>query len=244
MDICEQQKYIPNGVEMRIKLTQSSDAFRINAKENLNYKLQLVDATLRVCQVKLVPQLLLRHDEMFAKKPAVYDFVRSDLKTYSLAAGSYTAQLENIYNGKIPTEILLAMVSSEGYSGSYKRDPFVFKHYNVTYLEVSVDGVSVPGPPIVVDFKNDDINDAYYRMQKGVNEAWGINRVEYPKGYSLFRFDLAPYLQTNSIAPSKTGNLRLTLRFADALPEGVTLIVYGKLQDRFLIDQARNVIQG
>ena len=35
------------------------------------------------------------------------------------------------------------MVSNAGYSGEYDKNPFDFKHMNLNYLEVTVDGQTI-----------------------------------------------------------------------------------------------------
>jgi hypothetical protein len=238
-DLCELDRFIPSGVDIRIKLYQAPDMFRVNTGGIEGVTLKLMDATLKVCHIKLTPEEIVRQDERMKKQPIVYDYFRSDVKAFQLASGSYTTQLENIYNGQIPQECIIAFVSSESYAGSYKRNPFDFKHYNLNHLEITVDGVSVPGTPIATNFKEGDYSDAYLRLlNTNSNQELGIFYEDFPNGYALFRFDLQPL-------PSKdqSGNLRLTARFAEALPEGVTLLIYSKFRDCFYIDHMRNIIQ-
>jgi hypothetical protein len=238
-DLCELDRFIPSGVDIRIKLYQSTDMFRINTGGVEGITLKLVDATLKVCHIKLTPEETVKQDERMKKQPIPYDYSRSDIKGFQLASGSYTIQLENIYNGEIPQECIIAFVSSEGYAGSYKRNPFNFNHYNLNHLEITVDGVSVPGTPITTNFKEGDYSDAYLRlMNANENQELGIYYEDFPNGNALFRFDLQP-LPTKD----QRGNLRISARFSEALPEGVTLLIYSKFRDCFYIDHMRNVIQ-
>ena len=218
---------------------QSTDTFRINTGGVEGLTLKLLDATLKVCHIKLTPEETVKQDERMKKQPIAYDYYRSDFKAFQLASGSYTAQLENIYNGQIPQECIMAFVSSEAYAGSYKRNPFDFKHYNLNHLELTVDGVSVPGAPITTNFKEGDYTDAYLRLlDTNPGQELGIYYEDFANGNALFRFDLQPLP-----AKDQFGNLRITARFAEALSEGVTLLIYSRFRDRFYIDHTRNVIQ-
>ena len=48
-DACNLGKFIPNGVSLKIRLNQSSDAFRITSKEAGTYKMTIKECILKVC---------------------------------------------------------------------------------------------------------------------------------------------------------------------------------------------------
>ena len=97
----------------------------------------------------------------------------------------------------------------------------------------------MPGAPITTNFKEGDYTDAYLRLlDTNPGQELGIDYVDFANGNALFRFDLQPLP-----AKDQFGNLRITARFAEALPEGVTLLIYSRFRDRFYIDHTRNVIQ-
>ena len=63
-----------------------------------------------------------------------------------------------------------------------------------------------------------------------------IKHLEYPTGYCLYLFQIE---HTDVI---KRGNSRIELRMSKALPESVSVIVYGLLPAMMQIDGARNVV--
>ena len=67
------------------------------------------------------------------------------------------------------------------------------------------------------------------------NQKLVIHYEDFPKGASLFGFGLT--------SKPKKGNIRISLRFAEALPEGVSMILYSKFQSQFEITDTRNVIE-
>ena len=84
-----------------------------------------------------------------------------------------------------------------------------------------------------------DYTDVYlWLMDTQPGLELGIYYEDFANGYALFRFDVQPLP-----AKDQFGNLRITTRFAEALPEGVTLLIYSRFRDRFYIDHTRNVIQ-
>ena len=106
-----------------------------------------MDAVFKVCCMKLNPSVTVAQDELLTKSPAVYPHWRSDIKTFSVAQGSYTFSVDDIFHGLVPARLFLAIVSSSAYAGNLKKNPFNFQHFFLNYLELAVDGQSVPSVP-------------------------------------------------------------------------------------------------
>ena len=64
---------------------------------------------------------------------------------------------------------------------------------------------------------------------------------EYPEGYCLYVFKLNS-LEENVYPSPQTGNTRLSMRFAGALPEAVTVVVYALFDATIKIDSTRTAI--
>ena len=69
----------------------------------------------------------------------LYPFWRSDTKSFTVASGVLSFMTDNIYYSKIPSKLIIAIVSNSSYSGNYEQNPFIFRHVNFNYLEVTVD---------------------------------------------------------------------------------------------------------
>ena len=243
-DGCNLGKFIPNGVDIKIKLYQNTDAFRITAEAAGDYKLTVSDVILKVCQVKLSPEELVKQDEEFGKGLARFDYVRSDVRSFQIASGAYNANFENLYGGKIPLEVIAGLVSAAGYNGSTEKNPLKFANFNLNRIAVTVDGVSVPGPSLKPNFKEDkeDWCESFLSLFKEGDHT-DVSTITYKSHHCLFRFDLEPYASEDAVPIQKSGNVRVSVGFSEALSEGVTLILYAKFADRFLIDRERNVFQ-
>ena len=64
MDICQQNRMILNGIRIRIKLYQQEDPFRLMAENDKVYKVEILDASLRVCQVQCCEKVSIPHQEI------------------------------------------------------------------------------------------------------------------------------------------------------------------------------------
>ena len=68
------------------------------------------------------PAMILAHNESLKMGPALYPFWRSDIKSFSVAAGSLTFMTDNIYHGKVPSKLIIGMLSNAAYSGDFSKN--------------------------------------------------------------------------------------------------------------------------
>ena len=66
-----------------------------------------------------------------------------------------------------------------------------------------------------------------------------ITLKEYKKGYCLYLLDIDPYFSFNT---KRRGHCRLVIKFAKALPENVTLLVYAIFPEVLSFDQSRSMM--
>ena len=73
VDICQQNRLILNGVEVQIKLWPVKPQFcLLSDSGNAEFKVDIVDALLKVCKVTLSPSVALAHSKILATVPAKY----------------------------------------------------------------------------------------------------------------------------------------------------------------------------
>ena len=143
--------------------------------------------------------------------PALYPFWRSDLKGFSVAAGSQTFMTDNIFHGKVPSKIIIGMVSNAAYSGDFSKNPYNFKHLDANYLEVSVDGQPVPNRPFKANFEEHNFVASYLSLlDSDLNRKKRIIiwLSDYPGGYALYLFDIQSFLSGKIMSKSMNGHVR------------------------------------
>ena len=247
VDICSQDRFILNGVPINIKLWPNKDNFRLMTPTPENgYKLEITDALLKVCMVRVSPGVIIGHGEALKKAPASYPFTRSDIRTFAIPAGQLSTSVDDIFQGLIPSSIILALTASEGYSGNFTRNPFNFAHFNCSYVGFYVNGQPVPSHPIQPNYTTGNYVDAYLSLftvtgKYGQNSGNFIGRDEYDEGYSLYALDVDGQEGQTTHSYLRRGHSRLELRFSKPLPEGVTLIVYGRFPCLLQIDETRAI---
>ena len=249
-DIMHQERYILNGVDVKIRLIPSKSAFNLMAHDHAHgYKSSITHASLFVRKVKLNPAVALAHEKALEKGTAHYPLKRVTQKTFAIPAGNLSAVQDNLFLNQTPTKIVVGMVSSESFNGRYNKNPFNFQTFHLSYLSVIVDGKPVPAKALTPDFDRQ----LYVRSFHSLMLAAGLanqdagNYIEYRDfelGYGLFAFDLTPSLLDGDqqFELVKSSALRLELKFSTPLPHPVHVLVYGQLDSMIEIDRSRQIL--
>ena len=242
-DICQQERAILNGVPIEIRLWPARDEYCLMydnpSDQTSKFTLKLEDAYLRVCKITPIPAILLAHSDALKLSPAIYPFIRSEIKAFQLNQGRHDIQLEDIFQGYVPTEVIIGMVDASAFNGAYALNPYKFQHFNLNTLGLYLNDESVPSRPLRLDFQTPNCVTGYQTLyDAGYEKANNIQLDDYPNGYTLFKFRTS-----NGYLPSVSrGNIKIKGAFDFPLKQNITLIVYGKFPSKFTIDAARNVI--
>ena len=238
LDLFQQERLILNGVGMTLKLWPSKNAFRLmSGSEPGTERLQIVDASIKLCIQRPSAGLVMAHADQLKETPALYPLMSSAIKIASIAAGEFSFSADNMFQGEVPSQLILGLVSSQAYIGDYKKSPFNFQHFDCNFVAFYVDGQSLPAKPLQPRYADQNFVDAYQTLQNINKDVW-ITRDEYDSGYTLYNLDVNPYVDFNT---KRIAHCRLELRFARPLPESVTLVMYGKFPEIIRIDQSRSV---
>ncbi len=161
-DVCGDNLKL-GGVDLRLKLHRSEDEFcRLSHSadtQHREYRVQILDATLCVQQVKLNPALISR-ENITARVP----FCKSEIKSFSIPQNSLSWIVEPLYSGRVPSRIVIGLVEAEAYGGVYNLDAFFpFRRFNVNRVTLSYGGVPVPPKPFAQTISGKDCAEENYR---------------------------------------------------------------------------------
>ena len=239
LDLFQQPRLLINGVGISLKFWPSPNAFRLmsDAVVTADEKVQIVDARLKLCIQKLNPAVIMAHENLMKNSPAFYPYLRSEIKTSSIASGQYSFCADDMFQGLVPNKLIIGLVSSSGFMGDYKKSPFNFQTYDCNSVGIFVDGQSLPAQPLQPNFSEGTYLECYRTLAAFRNDI-DISRDDYIKGYCLYVLDLNPYYSFNT---KRKGHCRLELTFAKALSESVTVVMYATFPEVLYVDQARSV---
>ena len=216
--------------------------------EDAKYKVVITDSLLKVCHITVSPEVVMGHNEILKTTTAKYPFWRSEIKNFAIASGQHHFNWDDMFQGEVPTRMVIGLNSASAISGNYKKNPFAFNHYNLDYISITVDGENIPGRPLEPKFSADRGQayiSAYDSLFSGSDTegAIGISRSDYPLGYSLYVFDLEPALGHAEYWPIlKRGNLKIEVHFEKPLTETVNLLAYARFPGLFEVDSSRIVL--
>ena len=244
VDICQQDRLLLSGVEVNIKLWPAKQNFiLLSAKDDKEFKLVFEEVYLRVCKVTPAPSILFGILDTLKNQPALYPYIRTEMRAFQVQTGQYNFHLEDMYQQNIPTEVLVCMVDAEGFHGDLKKNPFNFRPFHLSELALYVDDESVPCKPMKMNFTKKQYVEAYNKLFDNPAEKNGcyITRDDFDQGYSIFRFRVAPENVDSRLSPR--GNVKLSGTFKLALDRNITVIVIGKFPQVFEIDHSRSIKQ-
>ena len=252
LDMCNQSKYLINGVELRFKFIRTKDKFSIMAFEN-EYKVRIHDVNLWVRRCKVSPTVLLAHNSAIQSATVKYPITRVDVKTFTLPSGIRNKTLDNVFLGQVPKRIIVGMVTNAAYNGDYKKNPYNFQHFKTNFFSIYVDGEQIPAKPLQPKYEGADNKGKYVMAYHSLFSGSGIHfrdsgilisRKDYDAGYCLMAFDLTPDLSASDSTHwnlVRNGSVRIELGFDDALAETVNFLVYAEFDNVIEIDRHRNV---
>lgn len=258
-DVFEINRYLPCGVPVEIKIHPSSSEFCLMSADNKEtiekagggYKVVITRASLEVPKVVLSPEVLIAHSQVLEDTPAIFPYMHSEIKKFNLTSGSHDAELNNFFQGRIPSELTIGIVTDKAHHGSYSKNPFNFINAKLRTLQLTVDGQDVSTSPIKTKYESDDPHKSNYMQAyktligvNGPNCDIPISRTDYPKGYCLYRFITQadnPCTGDDVIALKRTGNLRLYMAFEEALKEAHTVVMWARFPAALTVDKTKTV---
>ncbi len=248
-DLFFQDKYLPSDVGLRLRLVRNKDAFCLMSNtEAAAYKIQIIECKLLIRKVKLSPSVFLAHAKAFEVSNAKYPVRRVICKTFTVPAGNLNCSRENLFAGQLPTRLVIGCVDNDAFNGSYTKNPFNFKHYDLTQMKIYLDGQQQHIKPLEPNFDANQFISAYMSLYSGTgkqqkDEGNQIERSDYGNGYALYAFDLTPDLaEEGHFNLAKEGSVRVDMTFGEPLPNTINVIAYAEFENVIEIDRNRNVL--
>ena len=250
LDFFNQSRYLLANTTMRLKLTLNKPEFLLNAfGVATTFKIHLEDITLYIRRVTANPSVLQGHNSGMTSQNAIYPIQHTKLVTFTIPKGQKSFMKDGLFPSQAPKLLLVAMVDNEAFNGHIKKNPFHFKHNDLSEIALRVNGVSHPGPSYKPDFSTSLYVRSYVDFMtvfgySNKDDTNGLTMREFANGYTIYAFDLtadsdisAPYRQAN--VPH---NIRLDLEFKTTLVETINVLIYGVFDSSVEITKLRDVI--
>ena len=234
LGLFNQERLLMPGADLHLKLERAKDTFCIfNTNVALKPRVVIESASLELLTVKVNPQLMNYHVGMLSQGlPAEYPFHRVEMDVMTIRENTLGEKQDFLFSGQVPKYVIMVMVSNSAMSGEYKRNPYNFKFFNASYIDLTKDREATPFPPFEPDFaKNDYLREYMSVFQSngllGKNCVLPINFDEYKSGYSNLQWNLCDNRNGVNSNPDPRGNLKIEVKFATKTTEAINVVLYG-----------------
>lgn len=247
-DVFTTNKLLMNGVDIKISLELDKPEFyTMHLKGTDVPVLKISEASLFVKYLNIGPAILVAHHKILQSKNAVYNFKRNVIKHFLIPTGVITQNFENIFNGHLPSRVLIGFVNNEAFNGNYKKNPYNFEHFNLSQIQLNVNGNVVPNQPLVLNPADGLVSKAYYDLHVGMNynhKDFGIQFDEnaFKNGFGFYAFDLTPTKMDNVKNLTDYGILKADIKFSKALVAPTIMLVYAEFNDKFELNANKNIV--
>ena len=186
-DLFFQDKYILSDVGMKIRLIRNKDAFCLMAAAGSTFEVKILDCKLYVRKVKISPSVFIAHNKALDVGNAKYPIRRAVCKTYTIFAENVNHTPENLFMEQLPTRIVIGCVDIDAFNGRYAKNPYNFKHFDLSQLKVYLYGQQHSLIPIELNFTTNNHITAYANLFAGTgklikDEGTDIRREDFRGG--------------------------------------------------------------
>jgi len=196
VDVFQQNRLIPPGVDLHMKLVPASDAFFIMSNvNNNNFKLVIQNVMLTVHKKELTSEADLAHRELNRERSMKLPYTRVQMKTLSISANLTSFSVDNLFSGALPDRVIIGFVDDRDFAGAYGRNPFNFQRFNVSNIQFKRNGTPVPREGYKQTFGDSKYMRSYLTFQDqlgGINgdKCAALTPNEWANGYTLYAFKI------------------------------------------------------
>lgn len=247
-DIFHIDKYLPNGVDVRISLIKEKPSFYMMGGDG---DVKILEASISLDHKIINPAILTAHHHVLESKNMVIPFKRSVVKQYTISAGLTSITIDNFILGRIPNNLIFSMVSHKAYTGDRRYNPFNFVHNKIQSFSLYVNGEQIPSKPLYFDYSKDGApisTTGYNTLFKGLgihltDSAHQITKRRFDNGYFMLAFDLTADQNANDTCANmiQEGSMRIEFKLSEALEDPFTCLIYSESDASIEIDRMKNI---
>jgi hypothetical protein len=167
---------------------------------------------------------------------------------HCIPAGYLDVSHEKLFTGRLPSRLVIGCVDNTSFNGDVSKNSFNVKHFSLSEIMVYIDGQQYGIKPLTSNFAKGQYISSFMSLFSGIgkanrDEGNDIDRFDFANGYALYAFDLTPDLsEDDHFNLARQGTVRVDMKFANALPNMITVVAYAEFENIIEIDRNRNVI--
>ncbi len=231
-------KPILNQVPITI-LIEQSDLERRTGNRFSNADHKIMDASLYVCTINVDPKVIVKHDALLSTKNAVYPYWGVQMKTFEMDTGLQEIVLDDIFDGFVPSRLMVGVMKSAQYTGKnfmFEDVLPAWKQLVPTALRLRELKLTINGRSMMVD--DYSIYDNIYIPNE--EEFFVSDYQRFIRFHCIIPFNIR-YLGDTVFEKQKKGNTTLKLKFDAAVTENLVIVLYARFAKKIEIDKVRTV---
>jgi len=245
-DFMQLERYILPDTKITLKLIRNWPTYPLISATSVA-RIDIKDLKLYIHKVKIDEDYDKSIEARLIKEPALFPMIQSKLKSFLIQAGTQTISLSNIVNGKLPRSLVIGFLHADAHNGNLSKNPFLFSHFNLNYLNLKINGSPHHPKPIQPDYTSGDFIREYRRLldHTGVhhgNNCINITLNDFKHNMNFYPFDFSPDLcNAAHIHAPKSGYIDVDLKWSAALTHNIYMILYASYNQTITLDSKRNV---
>lgn len=251
-DIFMQDRLFISGTEISLRLYKSRDKFTImNGNAQLDPRLEIVSANLRMCLVKLSEVARQSIEKTLTNTNVKYPHYSTHFLKYPVQEGNSSIVVDNLFPNKtLPEVLVVGFVKADNINGSYTTSPLEFNHHQLASIGTYINDVPTPQKPLNLKFDNGQGTEGFMSLFTQLNTfgkdtAPNIGYKEYMRGYTLYAFNLSTTASSNddnSIPKPRQGVVKIEAKFSQNVTDLLYMIVMAKTSKTLEVDKTRQLI--
>ncbi|NQY53281.1 MAG: hypothetical protein HRT42_06865 [Campylobacteraceae bacterium] len=254
VDFFKQSKNLLSNVKLEITLYPSEATFCLQKLPAFNNacKYVITSAKMVIRKEVISPNTYLPIEKGLARTNASYFYPCSTFKVFNIPQGNLSYVTDNVFNGLVPTKIIVCFVDATSFSGTYGSNPYYFSPGpNLRNISIYKNGQHIPhARTIKLDLTaNGDVLEAYQNLlevcdkSNNLSEGLIFPHTEMLKGLFFYGVDLQSDTDTSDhVSPQQTANISLSIDFSVALTAPLELLLYAVFDIETQISQSRQII--
>jgi len=197
LDVFSVDGFFPPGMKMNLDFELNDPKwFLMSSEASLEYKIEIQEMYLLIEKVRLDPSIMAQHEAAFARGGiARYPYRRNVIKKMTLASTQKVFYWQNVFNGVLPSQVFVVFNDVDADFGSYKSNPFNFKHFDVTKISLTHDGREIQ--TFNVDFDDNKYIEMVYAFYENIglinqNGGCDVEPDAFRRGYTIASWSLIP----------------------------------------------------
>lgn len=172
LDVARCSREWPNDMNIELEIHRNSDDYMIlqGQADTGSYSVEMKDLQVFVRKIQPSPELLKHNDQlMLSGKPAVFRFNNWIMDQYVMPAGQKSFNSLSLFRGRVPCHSFYVLVEQDAYVGNPKKNPSLFKTWQIESLLQRINGIESPHKAQKYDWANSNFAESYRNLFDNLN---------------------------------------------------------------------------